>query len=424
MRQLPRAATVAALTLAAALPAPGARAATPVFGPVVVVNQQDFGGEPGIDADATGYLYENAPSGGGASWVYRSGDGGSTWTRTPGPIAPTGGFDSNGAVDTCNTYYMSDLYVGSATIHFTKDRGTTWISQPVSLAVPAGDRQWIETGPGCGTVYASWEHLATGVWIAKSTDGGLTFPLQKNIAGPTDIIGNMAVDKAAGTVYQAFAKGGYQLAISRDGGNTWTTKTVFAAPKGVSLSDSFPVVTVDRGGNVYAVWEQDTVSGKGKTATHRFDIVYASSTDGGRTFSAPRVIQSGTTGSNVFPWAAGGAAGHLDVVWYRAESGNADPNKNKGPWYVDFAQSLTATSGGGFTTVHATPVSIHNDVICTSGFNCAGGTRDLLDFFEVTPKPGGLAVIAFALDTTNVSAGTGNGDPRNAFVKQVGGDPV
>jgi photosystem II stability/assembly factor-like uncharacterized protein len=414
----------AAAVVLAAMIVEGAGAATPTFGPITVVNTQDFGGEPGIDVDSTGYLYENAPSGGTASWVYRSANGGTTWTRVPGPVAPTGGFDSNGAIDACDTYFMSDLYIGNITMHWTKDRGTTWLAQPITMAVPAGDRQWVETGPGCNTLYESWDNLATGIWVAKSTDGGVTFPTQKNVAPSTDLIGNLAVDKTSGAVYQAYAKGGYQLAISRDAGNTWSTKTVYAAPSNVTLADSFPVVTVDRGGNVYAVWEQDTVSGKGRTATHRFDIVYASSTDAGRTFSAPVVIQSGSTGSNVFPWAVGGAAGHLDVVWYRAPNGNANPNNNQGPWFVDFAQSLTATAGNGFSVTQATPVSIHNDVICTSGTGCSGASRDLLDFFEVALAPNGMAVIAFALDTTNVATGTGNGDPRNAFIKQLGGDPA
>jgi len=416
---------VAVLTLAVVIAAflvQGAGAVTPTFGPITVVNNQDFGGEPGIDVDATGYLYENAPSGGGASWVYRSGTDGASWTRTPGPLASPGGFDSAGAIDACNTYYMADLSIGNITMHSTKDRGVTWISQPLTMAVPAGDRQWVETGPGCNTVYESWDNLATGIWVAKSSDGGVTFQTQRNVAGSDDIIGNLAVDKTTGVAYQAYASSGYKLAISRDGGHTWSTTTVYNAPNNVTLADSFPVVTLDRAGNVYAVWEQDTVTGTGKNQSHRFDIVYAYSTNAGQTFSAPVVIQSGTTGSNIFPWAVGGAAGHLDVVWYRAPSGDANPNKNSGPWFVDFAQSLTATSGNGFTTTQATPVSIHNDVICTSGTGCSGASRDLLDFFEVALKPNGMAVIAFALDTTNVNAGTGNGDPRNAFIKQTAGD--
>jgi photosystem II stability/assembly factor-like uncharacterized protein len=413
--------TVAA-ALGAAAVAPAMAVAAPSFGPIVVVNPSDFGGEPGIDVDSTGYLYENAPSGGGPSWVYRSGDDGASWTRDPGPAFPTGGFDSNGAIDACDTYYMSDLYIGNATVHSTKDKGQTWLSQPISLAVPAGDRQWIETGPGCGTLYIDWEQIPTGIWIGKSTDGGVTFPLQKNISSPTDIIGNLAVDKSNGNVYAAYAQGGYKLAVSRDGGNNWTTKTVYAAPSDVTLADSFPVVTVDKAGNVYAVWEQATREGRGRDMTRRFDIVYSFSTNGGESWSTPSVIQDGSSGSNVFPWAVAGGDGRLDVVWYRADSGDGDPNKNQGPWYVDFAQSLSATGAGGFTKVRATPVSIHNDVICTEGTNCSGDSRDLLDFFEVAAKPDGLAVIAFTLDTTDVAAGSGNGDPRNAFVKQTSGD--
>src|SRR5436190_7994917 len=250
------ASTVLGAVLALLWLAAPALASPPTFGPTVIVNHDDFGGEPGIDVDSTGYLYENAPSGGGASWVYRS-RGGASWTRTPGPVAPTGGFDSNGAIDACNKYYMSDLYLGNATVHWTTDRGQTWTSNPISLAVPAGDRQWIETGPGCHTAYVTWEQLFSGIWIGKSTDGGQTFPTQKNISSPTDLIGNLAVDKRNGAIYQAYAQDGYKLAVSTDGGNSWATRTVYSAPSNVTLADSFPVVTLDNAGNVYAVWEQD-----------------------------------------------------------------------------------------------------------------------------------------------------------------------
>ena len=406
---------LAALFASLLLVAP-ALASPPRFGAPVIVNHDDFGGEPGIDVDSTGYLYENAPSGGGASWVYRS-RGGTSWTRNPGPVAPTGGFDSNGAIDACNKYYMSDLYVGNAAVHWTTDRGQTWTSNPISLAVPAGDRQWIETGSGCHTLYITWEQLVSGIWIGKSTDGGQTFPTQKNISSPTDIIGNLAVDKRSGAIYQAYAQDGYKLAVSTDGGNSFTTRTVYSAPSDVTLVDSFPVVTVDTAGNVYAVWEQDTHSG----SSHRFDVYYAFSTNHGQTWSGRRLIASGSSGSNVFPWATGGGPGQLEVVWYRSNSGNHDPNQNSGPWYVDFAQSFNATGAGSFTKLRAVPQSIHNDHICTEGTNCGSDDRDLLDFFEVALKPDGRAAIAFTDDTTHFSAGTGNGDPRNSFVQQVGG---
>jgi hypothetical protein len=409
--------TFLAVAMLVSLMAATAASATPTFGPIVIVNRTDFGGEPGIDVDRTGYLYENAPSGAGASWVYRS-RGGTSWTRTPGPVAPTGGFDSNGTIDACNKYYMSDLYVGSAAVHFTTNRGQTWTTNPISLAVPAGDRQWIETGPGCSTVYVTWEQVLSGIWIGRSTDGGQTFPTQKNISSPTDLIGNLAVDKRNGTIYQAYAQDGFKLAVSQDGGGSWTTRTVYSAPSNVTLADSFPVVTLDTAGNVYAVWEQDTKSG----SSHRFDIYYAYSRDRGRTWSGRRLVESGSSGSNVFPWATGGGPGQLGVVWYRSNSGNHDPNANSGPWYVDFAQSFSATGAGSFRRLRATPVSIHNDAICTKGTDCSGDDRDLLDFFEVALKPDGRAAIAFADDTTHISTGTGNGDPRNAFIQQVGGE--
>ncbi|MHB8604589.1 MAG: beta propeller repeat protein [Thermoplasmatota archaeon] len=414
MRSLLIVGLVAFLVALPASAAPAAPAPAATFGPIVIVNTSDVGGEPGIDVDANGFLFMNAPSGNTHGFVYTSADDGASWSKAPGPTLSIGSFDSDGAIDACGTYYEADLGALSVSLAKTSDHGATWTSAPITLVPsPLGDRHWLDTGADCKTIYLVWQNGITGEWVGKSTDGGQTFPTQHNLA-VDDNIGNIVVDKNDGTFYAIYSAGTtLSVKSSRDGLATTATTTVEAAPAGVTFGDSFPVVTVDSAHNVYAVWEQNTPS-----PGDRFDIYYAYSTDHAAHFSAPVLLASGAVGSNVFPWAAAGAAGQLDVVWYRAESGPANPNSNAGPWYVDFAASSTATSGTGFSVQHATSVPMHNDVICTQGTGCSGSTRDLLDFFQVALTPSGKARIAFADDTTDPVHGTGNGDPRNAFVGQ------
>src|SRR5438874_12111235 len=102
------------LALAVALMvAPAARGAGGFGAPVVVTGLDT--GEPGIDVAPDGAIYVNAPSGllsnlpGSPSFVFRSDDGGQTWTLTPPSLRANlpGGGDSDLAIDPgTGTLYM------------------------------------------------------------------------------------------------------------------------------------------------------------------------------------------------------------------------------------------------------------------------------------------------------------------------------
>src|SRR5213594_1663403 len=99
------------------------------FGPPVVVTGLDAG-EPGIDVASDGTIYVNAPAGllsnlpGSPSFVFRSDDGGATWAPTPpgGRANLPGGGDSDLSIDPATgTVYMTDLWLGSATVSRSTD---------------------------------------------------------------------------------------------------------------------------------------------------------------------------------------------------------------------------------------------------------------------------------------------------------------
>src|SRR3989442_10367061 len=102
-----------AYALALALCAPASAA----FSPPVVVTELDTG-EPGIAVGPDGAIYVNAPVGllssvpGSASFLFRSDDGGATWSLTPPGLRANlpGGGDSDLAVDPATgTLYWTDL---------------------------------------------------------------------------------------------------------------------------------------------------------------------------------------------------------------------------------------------------------------------------------------------------------------------------
>src|SRR5438093_5977455 len=163
------------------------KAQSGVTAPVVVTGENT--GEPGIDVAPGGLIYINAPAGllsnlpGSASFLFRSSDGGATWTQTPNGVRNLfpGGGDSDVAVDgTDGTIYYADLWLGSSTVSVTHDRGDTWTASPLD-GVIVEDRQWLAT-PGGGRVYLATHQIPTGIVVSKSLTGGMSYVFSSVVA--------------------------------------------------------------------------------------------------------------------------------------------------------------------------------------------------------------------------------------------------
>src|SRR5919197_3379342 len=128
----------------------GAASARAAFNPAVVVSGADLG-EPGIDAAADGTLYINATTGllsnlpGSPSDIFRSDDGGSSWQLLPAGLKANfpGGGDSDISLDPqTGAIAETDLWLGSATVSKSTDKGATWTANPLQ-GVVVQDRQWV-----------------------------------------------------------------------------------------------------------------------------------------------------------------------------------------------------------------------------------------------------------------------------------------
>src|SRR5205807_703508 len=100
-----------------------------------------------------------------------------------------------------------------------------------------------------------------------------------------------------------------------------------------SVTPWVATMAIDKGGNLYAVWEQAPINDSGQVIGDTV-LKYSFSTDQGNTWAAPIQIDTsgspaGTLHNNVFAWAVAGDDGRVDIAWYGTPG--VAPNPSNGP---------------------------------------------------------------------------------------------
>jgi hypothetical protein len=195
-----------------------------------------------------------------------------------------------------------------------------------------------------------------------------------------------------------------------DSPTTAPTPPPQATTYGSSCSNDFPAGAIDNAGNIYVAWAMNNAR------TNEYMIWFAASHDHGNTFYGPFQVSRGP-GAAEMPWVAAGDDGRVEVVYY-GTSTPGDPNvaPTTTHWNAYFAQSLNANSREPvFTISQVSDHTMHNGSICNLGLLCTlnSGDRSLLDFFQVSIGPDGLANIIFA--------DNGNSPTHAEFSRQTSG---
>jgi hypothetical protein len=266
------------------------------------------------------------------------------------------------------------------------------------------DRPWI-THRGT-TAWVSYHDSgnSASIHVQMSTDDGKTWQkVASPIAGQGGATAQATFDNEQGPIvadptsnylYDVYAAGQPQtksksgdfnniyVSRSTDGGKHWETNLVHSAAVGTGLANIFPSMTVDQTtGTVYAVW------------TDSHTIWVSSSTDHGKTWSAPRDVSTSATGlaTTLMPWVAA-RGGKVDVVFYGSTSTQDSPTA---VWNVYDSQRSSGGTWSPDILVSNTPNRV--GAVCTEGSACAGNVnRELLDLFEVAEDPvSGKAAIIY-----------------------------
>ena len=387
-------------------PFPAGPAGAATFDTPVVVSG-DNASEPGIDVAPDGTVYVNAPVGllstipGSPSDVFRSDDGGATWTKLPASLKANlpGGGDSDIAIAANGTLSETDLWLGDSTVATSSDKGQTWTANPVQ-GVVGQDRQWVTATSG-GRVYHVVHQIPSGLWVSRSVDSGLTYPQQVLAASALDQTGCICppgnivsedggiLGDSVGGVY-ATSVGGVGFYRSTNGGLTFTNTTPGPASN-ATTNDAFPVVADNGNGRLAVVWQAVL----GNTST----VWFTTSSDFGATWAPARQIV--TSGSSLYPWVAY-RGGKIAISLYHTDAaGTPDTVAEGSQWFESYLES---TDGGAtFSALQtADPTPVKSGPVCTGGINCSAD-RELGDFQQVAIDSAGHALMSYCRSIDNVS---------------------
>ena len=282
----------------------------------------------------------------------------------------------------------------------SQDLGQTFLKDPGASYIPADDRQWIEYYKGDDVfLFYRAPIPATQLWVATSTDGGLTFPITSLVSTGGTTPGYISIDQQTGWVYVAHLNS-TAMFVSRalfDPANpqvplSFSTATVDNTTSHEHLFDS---VKVGHDGTVYALWSDEHI------------VWYSFSKDHGATWSAKGAVSNPnfvtndrfgnpqTVKTQIMPWMEAGSAGRVDFVWYGTTDATNDDNAD---WNVFFAQATNANTGSPvIRQVKASDHFIHAGNVSEMGLGGAAN-RNILDYFQVSLDPQGGAFIGYADD--------------------------
>lgn len=252
-------------------------------------------------------------------------DGGTTWTRMDPQPNPLVSGDCDFAVLDDGTWAIVYDTVASATVAVSTDQGASW-SFNYAAAVPAGgvDRPWLAADGN--TFYLAYADVMAALpainMLAVSTDGGRTWTEQhvahtfrpEESEQPQTVIGHLLVGNGTLRIPLASANlnlGGpthLSFAVSRDGGETWAEEPVTDP---YPSSFHLPAAGQAPDGTLFVtrlVLDGDS-----------FQLDVLVSRDDGQTWSPIRVAGNVTFPSVAGPWLDVRPDGQATVAWLAQE---------------------------------------------------------------------------------------------------------
>lgn len=346
------------------------------------VSVGDLGNEPLMAVGPDGTLYIAA-----LHYLYRSIDGGATWSLLPGPelLATVLASDSAISFDPSGrVYFAFDYpYAGTTAVCTSDDRGDSWLCNPA--VVPGGtDRMWV-TSPAVDAAYVVSNLGLYETAFLESNDGGLTWLVTKFADGLLQPqTGPLLQKPGSAEVLQPVNMSPFSFYAYQPGALPAVLSDVRPTP--LARPYALPSAAFDGSGTLYTASE-----------TERGDVVVARSADEARTWTVLPPIPQTRSGTAIFSWLAAGAAGHVGVIYYHTP-GNVDAgNAPTSEWAAYWAETFDAGSDAPTWTVTLLEERVHKGNLCIAA-SCTGTDRFAGDFISAAIDPQGDAHLTWMHD--------------------------
>jgi hypothetical protein len=270
-------------------------------------------------------------------YIYTSTDGGVTWTNLRFPYRlPAPGYSSDPVVNFADdgvVYVTSLPYSGGTSgiqIARSDDGGITFPTTGQVTTNTGSDKEWtwIDTYPSSPyyhRMYVAWRNFGGGpaIMVNYSTDRGATWTPDIGVAlnayqFPMPIV----YPNGDVQIIHASSFGQFSYARSTDGGATWGSQQPLALFSQANCPPDNPGCSIWRLNSIPAIAVNPnngnavTVWADGEDATAK--IKYTRSTDNGTTWSAAQVLAPPGVANTyqVEPWVHADEAGIFHAIWY------------------------------------------------------------------------------------------------------------
>ena len=355
----------------------------------------------------------------------RSTDGGVTWTSVQpaipgqgGERIPPGNADPMIYVDPgTGRFFTFDLLGGCNWLSYSDNKGQSWVHNPLACGdIPVDHQTIVAAKPRtlpAHPLYPNFLYYCTNRVIesacGRSMDGGITWvPSGQPAYGPTDMCrglhGHLEADPE-GRIFVPTSQtcGTPWISISEDDGRSWTKVQVSTLTSRVVHTS----VASDSAGNLYYVWVNDN---EGVILPY-----LATSTDHGKTWSAPRMIAPPGVVQANFPVVAGGSPGEI-AISFPSTTGTG----TRRAW--DQTVVVTEDALGANPVFLSATANPSTDPIHRG--NCTGRCGGLWDFIDIQISPAGEAWVATS-DDCKEACNTGQTSAAHVgdgiAIRQIGG---